>query len=91
MPGVVESALCNEYLEERYPTPRLAPTDGWAKAEMRLLVEFCNSQFVPPVLSLMYEKRKPAEEQNADKLRHNQKKLAALLPVLSSSWTGVTT
>lgn len=79
---VVESALCNEYLEERYPTPRLAPTDARDKAEMRLWAEFCNSQFVPPVLSIMYEKRKPAEEQNADKIRHNQEKLAALLPHL---------
>lgn len=85
---VVESALCNEYLEERYPTPRLAPTDARDKAEMRLWVEFCNSQFVPPVLSIMYEKRKPAEEQNADKIRHNQEKLAALLPHLEQQLGG---
>ncbi len=36
----------------------------------------------------MYEKRKPAEEQNADKLRHNQKKLAVLLPRLEQQLDG---
>lgn len=85
---VVESALCNEYLEEQYPTPRLAPTDGRAKAEMRLWVEFCNSQFVPPVLSMLYEKRKPAAEQSADKLRHQRDKLTGLLPQLERQLDG---
>ena len=85
---VVESALCNEYLEEQYPTPRLAPTDGRAKAEMRLWVEFCNSQFVPPVLSMLYEQRKPAAEQSADKMRHQQEKLTGLLPQLEQQLNG---
>ena len=59
---VYESALCNEYLEEKYPTPALAPQDAGAKAQMRLWVEWCNSQFVPPVIGLLYENRKPAAE-----------------------------
>lgn len=79
---VVESAICNEYLEDKYPHPPLAPTDGRAKAEMRLWVEFCNSKFVPPVLSVMYEKRKPAGEQSAEKVEHNKEKLMELLPRL---------
>ena len=85
---VYESAICNEYLEDKYPTPALAPTDSQAKAEMRLWVEFCNSQFVPPVIGVMYEKRKPAEEQSADKIKHNQDKLAALLPRLEERLQG---
>ena len=36
---VYESALCNEYLEEKYPTPALAPQDAGAKAQMRLWVD----------------------------------------------------
>src|SRR5437667_12649342 len=52
---VYESALCNEYLVEKYPTPPFAPTEAGAKAQMRLWGELCNSQFVPPVLDLMYE------------------------------------
>ena len=30
---VYESALCNEYLEEKYPTPPLAPTEAGTKAQ----------------------------------------------------------
>ena len=79
---VVESAICNEYLEDKYPNPPLAPTDGRGKAELRLWVEFCNSQFVPPILSVLYETRKPAGEQSPEKVEHNKEKLAELLPRL---------
>lgn len=76
---VYESALCNEYLEEKYPTPPLAPSDAGAKARMRLWVEWCNSQFVPPIISLRYEGRKPAAERSQEKIAHNKGKLATLL------------
>jgi glutathione S-transferase len=79
---VYESALCNEYLEEQYPTPALAPSDAGAKAQMRLWVEWCNSQFVPPVIGLLYEQRKPAAERIQEKIDHNKAKLNALLPRL---------
>jgi glutathione S-transferase len=77
---VYESALCNEYLEEKYPLPALAPQDAGEKAQMRLWVEWCNSQFVPPVIGLLYEQRKPAAERSQEKIAHNQAKLNALLP-----------
>ncbi len=76
---VYESALCNEYLEEKYPTPALAPQDPGAKARMRLWVEWCNSQFVPPIISLRYEGRKPAAERSQEKITHSKTKLATLL------------
>jgi glutathione S-transferase len=79
-----ESALCNEYLEEKYPTPALAPQDAGEKAQMRLWVEWCNSQFVPPVIGLLYEQRKPAAERVQEKIDHNKTKLNGLLPRLES-------
>lgn len=79
---VYESALCNEYLEEKYPTPALAPVDAGAKAQMRLWVDWCNSQFVPPVIGILYEQRKPAVERSQGKIDHNKAKLMALLPRL---------
>jgi glutathione S-transferase len=81
---VYESALCNEYLEEKYPTPALAPQDAGAKAQMRLWVEWCNSQFVPPLIGVLYENRKPAAERSQEKIDHNKAKLNALLPRLES-------
>jgi glutathione S-transferase len=76
---VYESALCNEYLEEKYPQPALAPQDAGERARMRLWVEWCNSQFVPPIISLRYEARKPAAERSQEKIAHNKAKLATLL------------
>src|SRR5215510_9454103 len=79
---VYESAICNEYLEEKSPTPPLAPTDAGAKAQMRLWVDWCNSQFVPPVIGLIYENRKPAGERSQEKIDQCKAKLNDLLPRL---------
>ncbi|MBI3801957.1 MAG: glutathione S-transferase family protein [Deltaproteobacteria bacterium] len=81
---VYESAICNEYLEEKYPTPPLAPTEAGAKAQMRLWIEFCNSQFVPPVIGLVYENRKPAAERSQEKIDHSKARLNELLPRLEA-------
>jgi glutathione S-transferase len=79
---VYESALCNEYLEDKYPTPALAPHDPGEKAHTRLWVEWCNSQFVPPVIGLIYENRKPVAERNQEKIDQCKANLNALLPRL---------
>jgi glutathione S-transferase len=79
---VYESALCNEYLEDKYPTPALAPTDAGAKAQMRLWVEWCNSQFVPPIIGVLYENRKAQAERSQEKIDRNKAKLNELLPRL---------
>jgi glutathione S-transferase len=81
---VYESAICNEYLEEKYPTPSLAPSEAGAKAQMRLWVEFCNSQFVPPVIGLVYENRKPAAERSQEKIDQSKARLNELLPRLEA-------
>ena len=81
---VYESAICNEYLEEKYPTPPLAPTEAGAKAQMRLWVEFCNSQFVPPVIGLVYENRKPVAERSQEKIDSSKARLNALFPRLEA-------
>ena len=79
---VYESALCNEYLEDKYPTPALAPTEAGAKAQMRLWVEWCNSQFVPPIIGILYENRKAPAERSQEKVDRNKTRLNDLLPRL---------
>jgi glutathione S-transferase len=81
---VYESALCNEYLEEKYPTPALAPTEAGAKAQMRLWVEWCNSQFVPAVVGLIYENRKPVAERSQETIERNKTRLNELFPRLEA-------
>ena len=79
---VYESALCNEYLEDKYPTPPMAPTDPGAKARMRLWVEWCNSQFVPPIIGIIYENRKIPAERSQEKIDRSKAQLNELLPRL---------
>ena len=79
---VYESAICNEYLEDKYPTPSLSPSEPSAKAKMRLLIEMCNSQFVPPIIRLLYPSRKPKEEQDPARMARNKDKLNELFPQL---------
>ncbi len=79
---VYESAICNEYLEDKYPTPALSPSAPVAKAEMRLLIALCNSQFVPPIIRLLYTSRKPKTEQDPARIARNTDQINALFPQL---------
>ncbi|MGE0822697.1 MAG: glutathione S-transferase family protein [Candidatus Binatia bacterium] len=82
---VYESALCNEYLEDKYPEVALAPSDAGEKAQMRLWVEWCNSQFVAAIIGLLYENRKPAAERSQEKIDRNKARLQEeLLPRLEA-------
>ena len=81
---VYESAICNEYLEDAYPTPALTPTSPGDRARMRVLIEMCNSQFVPPVIRLLYTSRKPKAEQDPARMARNTDQLAGLFPQLEA-------
>lgn len=52
--GVViyESHVIDEYLEERFPEPRLMPEDVVERARVRLLHDFCDSELVPALFAL---------------------------------------
>jgi glutathione S-transferase len=46
--GVIyESAIVNEYLDEKYPATRLLPADHLKRARVRILVDFFNSRIHP--------------------------------------------
>lgn len=52
-----ESAAINEYLEERYPTPSLMPSDPDGRYEVRRLVSWFDDKFHHEVTSkLLYER-----------------------------------
>lgn len=74
---VYESAICNEYLEDKYPTPSLAPENPAGRASMRLLIETCNSKFVPPIIRLLYTRRKPKAEQDPARVARNVDRIRA--------------
>lgn len=41
---IYESAIINEYLEEKYPEPRLLPEDPALRARARIWIDFCNTR-----------------------------------------------
>ena len=61
-----ESCIINEYLDERYPTPRLLPTDPAARAKARILVDFGLTQMDSAYTKLRMELTKDERERNAE-------------------------
>lgn len=41
---IYESAIIDEYLEEKYPDPPLLPKEPASKARARIWIDFCNSR-----------------------------------------------
>lgn len=48
-----ESSVINEYLEEVFPTPPAFPATPYRKALCRILIDYCNREFVPPLYRLL--------------------------------------
>ena len=44
---IYESAILNEYLDEKYPTTRLMPDDHLLRARTRIWIDFLNSRLHP--------------------------------------------
>lgn len=41
---VYESAIINEYLEEKYPDVPLLPTDPYQRSRIRIWIDYCNTR-----------------------------------------------
>jgi glutathione S-transferase len=55
--GVIyESAIVNEYLEEKYPAIRLLPTDPLKRAKVRIWVDFFNTRIHPAASDLAHDR-----------------------------------
>jgi glutathione S-transferase len=55
--GVIyESAILNEYLDEKYPTTRLMPDDRLLRAKARIWIDFFNSRVHPAAHDIAHDK-----------------------------------
>ncbi len=55
--GVIyESAIINEYLEEKYPTPALLPKDPLQRSKIRIWIDFLNSRVHPAASDIAHGK-----------------------------------
>ena len=61
---VYESAIINEYIEEKYPDVPLLPKDPLRRARVRIWIDYCNTrlQRAGGNISHEYEVEKSAEE-----------------------------
>jgi glutathione S-transferase len=76
--GVVyESAIVNEYLEEKYPAIRLLPTDQLERAKARIWIDFFNSRIHPAAHDITHDKNpERAKEQMAKHLKTLDQEMA---------------
>jgi glutathione S-transferase len=57
--GVIyESAIINEYLEEKYPNIRLLPDDHLKRARVRVWVDFFNTRIHPTASDIQHNRNK---------------------------------
>ena len=57
--GVIyESAIINEYLEEKYPTMRLLPDNHHQRARVRVWVDFFNTRIHPTASDIQHNRNK---------------------------------
>ena len=64
-----ESCIINEYLDEKYPTPRLMPADPAARAKARILIDFGLTQMDAAYTKLRMEMTKDEKERNPETVR----------------------
>ena len=50
---IFESAIINEYLDERYPEVGLMPTDLYERARARIWMDYCSSYYLPACTRLL--------------------------------------
>lgn len=65
---IYESAIINEYIEERFPEPALMPVDPRARATARIWIDYCNTRFIGAFYGALSAKGAQAQEQAAAKL-----------------------
>lgn len=63
-----ESCIINEYLDEKYSTPRLMPTDPATRAKARILIDFGLTQMDAAYTKLRMEMTKDEKERNPETL-----------------------
>ena len=70
---VYESTIVNQYLDEAFPAPPLMPADPYARAQVRIWMDYCETRYLTAVHRLMIDRDQPA------KLKESHEKLTEVL------------
>jgi glutathione S-transferase len=60
---IYESAIVNEYLDEVFSQTRAFPEDPFQKAVSRILIDYCNRTFIPPMYELLMNQDRARDEE----------------------------
>ena len=75
---VWESAIANEYIEDKFPNVPLLPDDPWLRAQARIWIDYCNTRWVEDFYALLgakdAERRKGLGDRVRQDLRHMETK-----------------
>jgi maleylacetoacetate isomerase len=61
---IYDSAVINEFLEEKFPEPPLLPQDEVERAKVRMSTVYADQVFYPHISRILRELRKPVEQRN---------------------------
>ena len=61
---IYDSAVINEFLEEKFPEPPLLPQDEVERAKVRMSTVYADQVFYPHISRILREFRKPVEQRN---------------------------
>ena len=59
---IYESAIINEYLDERFPETPLMPTDHFERANARIWIDYCSNHYLPACTQLMRDRNNPEKQ-----------------------------
>ena len=62
---VWESAIVNEFIDEKFPQAPLMPADPWMRAQARIWIDYCNTRWVEDFYALL----SATEPERQDELR----------------------
>ena len=70
---VYESTIVNQYLDEAFPAPPLMPAEPYARAQVRIWMDYCETRYLTAVHRLMINR------DQLGKLKENREKLTEVL------------
>ncbi len=68
---VWESAIANEYIEDKFPDVPLLPDDPWLRARARIWIEYCNTRWVEDFYALLEAKDAQRRAELGDRVRQD--------------------
>ena len=87
---IYESAIINEYLDEKYPEPSLMPPTPEGRAYVRIWIDFANTRLMPSgarARSASEEKRTEAMQEFLGNLQTMEKEIAGKLFLAGDQYT----